>query len=486
MTDDMSTEETPAEGTEPVAEESPAQEIPAMEVEVEESPAEETSTEPPEPEPEAGSEPAAAIAQEPAADSDADTAPAVPTPTPAEVVAAHPAPSAGPIPSPKMFARPHATAALRQFGRVGDDGVVYVTLPDGAEREVGSYPGASPTDALAYYGRKYDEIVAAAELLRLRLEQTDVSSKDAEESYAKLTDQAHEPHAVGDLVALEAMVARIGESIAARKEVEATARAAAREEGRARREALVTEAEQIAGQPLERIQWKSSGARMRELLDEWKQHQRSGPRLDRTSESALWQRFSAARNGFDRARRTHFSQLDGQQSEAKAAKTRLVDDAERLATSKDWAPTASAFKRLMDEWRQAGRAGRADDDALWERFRSAQDSFFTAKDAVVAAEEESFRGNLEVKEALLVEAEQVVPVTDLERAKSALRSIQDRWDKAGKVPRADLERTEKAMRRIESAVREVEDRRWSSSNPEAAARAQSLVVQLEAAVAGLR
>jgi uncharacterized membrane protein YccC len=77
-------------------------------------------------------------------------------------------------------------------------------------------------------------------------------------------------------------------------------------------------------------------------------------------------------------------------------------------------------------------------------------------------------------------------VTELDAAKTALRGIQDRWDKAGKVPRADLERTEKAMRRIEQAVREAEEKRWASSNPEAAARAQSLADQLESAMQGLR
>ncbi len=42
------------------------------------------------------------------------------------------------------------------------------------------------------------------------------------------------------------------------------------------------------------------------------------------------------------------------------------------------------------------------------------------------------------------------------------------------------------MRRIESAVREADDKRWSQTNPEVAARAQSMVDQLEASVASLR
>ena len=351
---------------------------------------------------------------------------------------------------------------------------------------MGSYPGASPGEALAYFGRKYDELFAAADLLHQRVTQTDISAKDAQEAYAKLREQTHEPSAVGDLAALEARVAEIGTAVEARRAADAEQRAAAREEGRAVREAMVAEAERIAGQPEASIQWKTSGARMRELLDEWKAHQRSGPRLDRTTESALWQRFSAARNGFDRARRVHFAQLDTQQSAAKSAKEKLVVEAERLSTSKDWTPTAGAFKRLMDDWRRAGRAGRQDDDALWERFKAAQDAFFAAKDAVVAQEEEGFKANLEVKERLLTEAQGILPVTDLERAKASLRSLQDRWDKAGKVPRADLERTEKALRRIEQAVRDAEEKRWSSSNPEAAARAQSLADQLETAMQRLR
>ncbi len=385
-----------------------------------------------------------------------------------------------------MFANRHAEPNRHAgFGRVAEDGVVYVKDGD-SERPVGSYPGASPNEALSYFGRKYDELLAAADLLLQRVTHTDISPKDAQEGYSKLAEQCQEPNAVGDLSVLRERVAEIATTVDTRKAADAEQRAAAREEGRAYREGLVVEAEAIAAQPEASIQWKNSGARMRELLDEWKAHQRSGPRLDRTTETALWQRFSAARNGFDRARRIHFAQLDSQQAAAKVSKEHLVAEAERLATSKDWTPTAGAFKRLMDEWRRAGRAGRQDDDALWERFKGAQDAFFAAKDAVVAKEEEEFKGNLEVKQRLLAEAEQILPVTDLETAKSALRSVQERWDKAGKVPRADIERTEKGMRRIEQAVRDAEEKRWASSNPEAAARAQSLADQLESAMQKLR
>ncbi|HEX8973466.1 DUF349 domain-containing protein [Oryzihumus sp.] len=395
-----------------------------------------------------------------------------------------PASPAG-MPSPASLAGTRRPAAPATFGRVAEDGTVFVRTGDG-EREVGSYPGATPEEALAYFTRKYDELLASAELLLQRVTQTDLPAKDAVDGLARLREHVAEANVVGDLSLIEAKVAEIATATEARKQVEGAQRSAAREKSKARREEIVAEAERIAAQPPASVQWKTSGARMRELLEEWKAEQRAGARLDRETESALWQRFSAARNGFDKARRVHFAQLDATQGEARAAKEALVKEAEALSSSTDWGPTATAYKRLMDRWRQAGRASRADDDALWARFKAAQDAFFHAKDEVAAAENEEFKANLVVKEALLVEAEAILPVTDIDAAKAALRAVQEKWDRAGKVPRADMERVEKGLRRVEQAVREADEKRWAATNPEVAARAQSLVDQLEAAVQGLR
>ena len=452
------------------------------------STAEASSGEQPAGEQASGEEPTAEQPATPSAPSPAAGArPAPPKPS---------VPKPGPAPSPaalRAVAHPpaHVPATAppgppaETFGRVDESGTVFVRTAEG-EREVGSYPGASHEEALHYFARKYDELWASADLLHQRLVTTDLGSRDAQDGLTKLREHIAEAKVVGDLEALEAKVAEIEQAVKARKEIEAAERSRAREAARLEREALVIEAEGIAAQPENKIQWKTSGARMRALLDEWKQHQRSGARLDRETESALWQRFSHARNSFDKARRVHFAQLESTQSEAKSAKEALVAEAEALSSSTDWGATAGAYKRLMDRWRKAGRASRADDDALWERFKAAQDAFFAAKDQVAAAEDEEFRGNLAVKEGLLKEAQGILPVTDIDAAKAALRSIQEKWDAAGKVPRADVDRMEKALRRIESAVREADEKRWAQTNPEVAARAQSMVDQLEASVASLR
>ena len=56
--------------------------------------------------------------------------------------------------------------------------------------------------------------------------------------------------------------------------------------------------------------------------------------------------------------------------------------------------------------------------------------------------------NLKAKQALLAEAEALVPVTDLKAAKGSLRLIQERWEKAGHVPRADRDEIEGRLKRV--------------------------------------
>ena len=325
-------------------------------------------------------------------------------PEPADVAVTEPEPAAGPVtepnvptpatihvPSPAaLAARLHGNAAARpsEHGRVDESGTVFVRTVEG-EREVGSYPGATPTEALGYFTRKYDELLAAAELLLQRVTHTDLPGREGSEGLAKLREQTADARVVGDLAALESRVAQIAAAVEAKKATEGAERSAARAAGKVKRDQLVSEAEKIAAQPEAKIQWKTSGTRMRELLDEWKSLQKIGPKLDRASETALWQRFSAARNSFDKGRRVHFAQLEDSQSEARSAKEKLAKEAEALAASKDWAATATAFKRLMDRWREAGRASRSDDDALWARFKTAQDSVFHAKDELVAAERDA-------------------------------------------------------------------------------------------------
>jgi hypothetical protein len=366
--------------------------------------------------------------------------------------------------------------AENSWGRVGDDGTVYVRTKDG-ERAVGQWPDADPSEALAFYTRRFDALVFEVDLLEKRVKGGTVSPDDARAAVKKVTTAIDNAQAVGDLDGLRGRLDGLTPVVAEQREKKKAERAAKVEEAREAKTRIAAEAETIASG----TDWRHGVTRLRELLDEWK----ALPRLDKSSDDSLWHRFSSARTAYTRHRKQHFAQLSTKREEAAVVKERLAADAEELASSTDWGPTSGTFRDLMRQWKAAGPAPRDVDDKLWARFRGAQDSFFGARDAAQAEENVEQQANLEQKEALLVEAEAILPVTDAKVARDKLRDLLDRWDQIGKVPRDSMRAVDSRLRAVEDAVKAAEDDVWARSNPEARARAEATVQQLTASIADL-
>ena len=400
------------------------------------------------------------------------------TPTPAEV----PAPAAAPTAPAEPAVDPQEAMDAAKWGRVDGEGRVYVQ-DGGAEREVGQFPDAPIAEAMAFYVRRYLDLKATIDLFATRLPQ--LSVREIDSTLSSISESLTEPAAVGDLEGLRARFAALKTVAAERREAVAAERTAAKEQALKERTAIVERAEAIAEQDPARTQWKNSGAELRELLESWKAAQRRGPRLDRPTEDGLWKRFSHARTTFDRHRRQFFSELDAKQAQVRAAKEALIKRAEEMQNSTDWAGTSAKYRDLLAEWKKAGRASRKEDDALWARFRAAQQVFYDARRAKDEAVDAEFAENLKVKEALVAKAEALLPIKDVKAAKKALRPIQDAWEEAGRVPRGAVRRIEGRMRAVEDAIREAENAEWRRTDPETKARAEGLAGQLQDAIAGL-
>ncbi|GHB39752.1 MULTISPECIES: DUF349 domain-containing protein [Streptomyces] len=359
------------------------------------------------------------------------------------------------------------------WGRVDETGTVYVRTADG-EQVVGSWQAGSPDEALAYFERKYEGLVVEIGLLERRVKTTDLSAKDAQIAIDHIREQVDAHHAVGDLDALKVRLDKLVETVEARREERKAQRAKQSDEARHSKEALVVEAEELA----QSDQWRAAGERLRALVDTWK----GLPRLDRKSDDELWHRFSHARSAFSKRRKAHFASLDAQREEARKTKEKLVAEAESLSASTDWGPTAARYRELMADWKAAGRAQREHEDDLWNRFRGAQDVFFAARSSVFAERDAEQTENLKLKEELAEEAEKLLPVQDLKAARAAFRSINERWEAIGHVPRDARPKVEGRMHTVERALQESEEAEWRRTNPEARARAEGLTGQLQAAV----
>ncbi|HTL24883.1 MAG TPA: DUF349 domain-containing protein [Mycobacteriales bacterium] len=355
---------------------------------------------------------------------------------------------------------------MSEWGRVSDDGTVYVRTADG-ERAVGSWHAGSPEDGLAHFVRRFEQLATEVTLLEARLRSGSGDPRQVATSAERLKESLPTAAAVGDLDSLAKRVDALLEKTATAVEEHKAARAAAKEEAVARLAALAEEAEQLA----KSSSWKDAGERLRNLGQDWKRV--TG--VEKKAADALWERVAAARKAFAERRTAHFGALEQQRTVSQERKEKLVKEAEKLVGSTDWKGTAERFKQLMTDWKTAGRAPREADDALWAQFKAAQDAFFQARSATFAEKDEELRANQKVKEEILAEAEAL----QVPGGKSRLRQLQDRWDAAGKVPR-------EVMRSLEDRFGKVEEKfRGTADTAHVKTTESTFVVRLREKVADL-
>ena len=345
------------------------------------------------------------------------------------------------------------------FGRVDADGTVYVKTAEG-ERVVGSWQAGSPEEGLAHFARRFADLVTEVDLTEARMGSGAADAAHSLSTIRRLRGSLAEAHVVGDIDGLAARLDKLA-TVAEGKAGEArAAREAARAEALARKTSLVEEAEKLAA---ESTGWKTAGDRLKEILEEWKTIRG----VDKKADGELWKRFAAARDGFTRRRGAHFATLDAQRKQAQGAKEELVTEAETLSESTDWAPTAARLKELMVQWKAAPRASKEAEQKLWERFRAAQDAFFTRRSEVFSARDAEQKGNQERKQALLTEAEALDVDTDPRAAQAKLREIQAKWHDAGRVPREVASSLDRRMGAVEEKVRIAMDSAWRRTEPSA-------------------
>ena len=374
-----------------------------------------------------------------------------------------------------------ATDEKAPWGRVDDEGTVYVREADG-ERAVGQYPDATPEEALAYFTRKFTELEGQVALLEQRV-RGGAPAKDVAKAVAHLRESITGANAVGDLASLTERLTKLGGTVGELTEKQLEENKAAVAEALVEREALVAEAEALAAADPAKAQWKQVSAQLDALFERWQDHQKNGPRLPKNESNELWKRFRAARTTIETHRKAFFAELDSVHKEVRARKQSLIERAEKLAPQ--GADGIPEYRRLLDEWKAAGRAGKKLDDALWAKFKEAGDALYAAKAELMAIEDEEYAGNLTEKLALLEEAEKLLKVTDRTAAKETLLGIQRKWDAIGKVPRDHFRAVEDRLRKVETHVRKLDEDHWNRSNPEKQARSEGLASQLESAIAKL-
>jgi len=207
-----------------------------------------------------------------------------------------------------------------RFGRVDPDGTVWLVTSSG-ERTIGSWQAGDTEAAYEHFGRRFDDLHTEVILLEQRLASGSGDARKIRSAASTLAEGLPTAHVLGDVDSLATRLQAIVEHADSATQEEKARREEARAEQTARKEALAAEAEELASTS---VQWKSAGDRMRAILDEWK----TITGVDRKTDDALWKRYSAARETFNRRRGSHFAELDRDRVGVKQAKESLCVRAE--------------------------------------------------------------------------------------------------------------------------------------------------------------
>jgi hypothetical protein len=174
---------------------------------------------------------------------------------------------------------------------------------------------------------------------------------------------------------------------------------------------------------------------VRELQQRW----REAADVPRAQGEALWRRFKAAHDLAWQRCEAHFAAQAQLRTDNLAKKIAFCERAESLADSTTWIQTAEEIKQLQAEWKTIGQVPRGQEKAIWERFRSACDRFFTRRHADLADRKRVWAGNLASKEALCAKVEALADSTDWDRASAEIRRLQAEWKTVGPVKKSRSE-----------------------------------------------
>nr|WP_319398443.1 DUF349 domain-containing protein [uncultured Carboxylicivirga sp.] len=170
--------------------------------------------------------------------------------------------------------------------------------------------------------------------------------------------------------------------------------------------------------------------------DQWRE---IGP-VPHDKKEELWARFKEATSLINKRHQEYFEGLKDQLQKNLEAKTELCEKAEALKTEglhtpKEWEAKSKELIELQNIWKTIGFAPKKDNNKIYDRFRTACDSFFNAKREFFKTYKSEQSHNLQLKTELCLQAESMKESTDWKRTTDEFIKIQKRWKEIGPVPR---------------------------------------------------
>lgn len=202
-----------------------------------------------------------------------------------------------------------------------------------------------------------------------------------------------------------------------------------RQRNLAEKENICKQVEELSNE--DGVNWRDKYKTMQELQEKWK----TVGMVPKENVQPIWDRFRAAETAFYAKHREFVKREDIAREANYQKKIQLCEKAEALSESADWNSTSGEFRKLQEEWKEAGPVPRAKSEEIWNRFRNACDAFFNRKRAHFEEMDQEKLKNLEAKEALCQKLEAMDFDPSNEESLKAAEAAIGEWKTIGMVPK---------------------------------------------------
>ncbi len=178
-----------------------------------------------------------------------------------------------------------------------------------------------------------------------------------------------------------------------------------------------------------RKDWNKASDKLTEIQKLWKTIG-FAPKKENTK---IYERFRKACDGFFERKREFYLGQKSEMDQNLQLKIDICLAAESLSGSDQWKKTTDELIALQRRWKEIGPVPRRHSDAIWKRFRSACDAFFTRKSSHFSSVDGEYAENLSKKRDLLQKIEQYIAAGE-QFSMEAIREFQREWSSIGFVP----------------------------------------------------
>lgn len=197
-----------------------------------------------------------------------------------------------------------------------------------------------------------------------------------------------------------------------------------REQNTEQKRRLIEQAKALQGSE----DWKNTSARMKELMEQWKAIGNAG-----SGDKSLWEEFQGSRQVFFDRQRRHYARLEELRAQSRSRKQEIIKEAGSVAQySEDWKGTHEKLEDMLSRWKQAGSAGKAENNRLWAEFQGIRNDFYARRKAAEKKREEEFVVRRQAKAALVAQAQGYAGARDYSAAAAErMKGMSAEWKEIG-------------------------------------------------------